>query len=829
MKKYTIILAMLVFAGLQLILTNNAFADSPIITGIGDITAEATSSSGAFVTFAPTSADATSSIPVICTPVSGSLFALGTTTVNCNASNSDATTTATFNVIVADKTSPNITPPADQAFATNTFPAFPALTFATATDTVDLNPIISYDPKSFPLGTTTVTWIATDGSGNSSATTSQVIITDNSSPALDTATIAIRDNGKFIGPFTVNLPATGSPDVSLSPTGTTTSYAISARSVLALLSSIDTATSSFDITDLQYFSSFDSFLVNCISVPEASSTPDCYNWTYAVDGLFPFVGMDRYTLQNGDKAYIIFGSQWKVSTDKSAVSAGESFEVTAEQYDSSTGLYVPASGGVAGAVQFDSNFTATEFSTSTIDANGHARLSLGTLGDYSVGITSTGYFPNTPITVSAPVAPPSNGGSPSTGGGGGGGGSSISNNNINVDRALEFLAGRQRANGSFGSSLYTDWAAIAFGVGPQSAVRDKVKEYLKSAADNLASATDFERHAMALMSLGINPYDGTEINYIQKIVEKFDGVQVGEPFLVNDDIFAIFPLLKAGYSENDLIIQKISAFIISKQANDGSFENSVDLTSATIQALSLVPTFPNVSSALSKARLYLSSQQKMDGGFGSSFSTSWVLQAIVALGDSSLNWAKNNSTPNNYLAGLQEDDGGIENKTADEGTRIWATAYAIPAALNKTWDSIFVSFAKPINFLSDTNQSSGSGGLISNSATTTIATSTLELIVTSSSSIIEQATSTALTNHVSTLAIATTTSAKILPKQNFSRQTKTAKPVLKPNPASANQPQLQTANSNSQLAGVGTSQSGFSAKSAVSIFIGLVLIFLAVL
>ena len=67
-------------------------------------------------------------------------------------------------------------------------------------------------------------------------------------------------------------------------------------------------------------------------------------------------------------------------------------------------------------------------------------------------------------------------------------------------------------------------------------------------SDSSVSVTDYERHAMALMTLGINPYNGTSVNYIQKIVDSFDGNQIGDPSLINDDVFAIFPLVKSGYS-----------------------------------------------------------------------------------------------------------------------------------------------------------------------------------------------------------------------------------------------------------------------------------------
>jgi hypothetical protein len=81
-----------------------------------------------------------------------------------------------------DTTPPVITAPATQSFATTTFPAFPVLTRATATDETDPSPTITYEPLAFSAGTTTVHWTATDASGNSASTTSLVVVSDATIP-----------------------------------------------------------------------------------------------------------------------------------------------------------------------------------------------------------------------------------------------------------------------------------------------------------------------------------------------------------------------------------------------------------------------------------------------------------------------------------------------------------------------------------------------------------------------------------------------------------------------------------------------------------------------
>jgi len=79
---------------------------TPILHLPDNIVAEATSAAGAVVTFTATAEGADG--PVTCTPPSGSTFALGTTTVNCSATNAAGTSTGSFTVTVRDTTAPTI-------------------------------------------------------------------------------------------------------------------------------------------------------------------------------------------------------------------------------------------------------------------------------------------------------------------------------------------------------------------------------------------------------------------------------------------------------------------------------------------------------------------------------------------------------------------------------------------------------------------------------------------------------------------------------------------------------------------------------------------------
>jgi hypothetical protein len=112
----------------------------PTLTLPADFTVEATSPAGAVVAYTAT---ADENATVVCSPASGSTFALGTTTVNCSATNVlNQTTTGSFHVTVVDTTPPSIT--SLTASPSNIWPDNHKLVdvtlTGTATDLVDTNP-----------------------------------------------------------------------------------------------------------------------------------------------------------------------------------------------------------------------------------------------------------------------------------------------------------------------------------------------------------------------------------------------------------------------------------------------------------------------------------------------------------------------------------------------------------------------------------------------------------------------------------------------------------------------------------------------------------------
>ena len=112
-------------------------------------------------------------------------FPIGVTTVTWTVTDSGGrTATAAQFVLVRDTTPPVVTPPPDiTAEATG-----PLTTVDIGTPTVtdaDPNPTITHDaPESFPLGTTVVTWTATDSGGRTTTATQTVTVRDTTPPVV---------------------------------------------------------------------------------------------------------------------------------------------------------------------------------------------------------------------------------------------------------------------------------------------------------------------------------------------------------------------------------------------------------------------------------------------------------------------------------------------------------------------------------------------------------------------------------------------------------------------------------------------------------------------
>ena len=156
------------------------------------VTKEATSGSGATVTFTATGHDSIDSSPTVtCDHPSGSTFPIGTTHVSCTAKDDagNVSTPGLFDVQVKDSTAPTLTVPTSTVTANAPGPGGAAVTFTvSATDLVDPSPTITCSKNSgdnFPLGTTTVSCTAKDSSNNVTLPkTFSVLVQDRTPPTV---------------------------------------------------------------------------------------------------------------------------------------------------------------------------------------------------------------------------------------------------------------------------------------------------------------------------------------------------------------------------------------------------------------------------------------------------------------------------------------------------------------------------------------------------------------------------------------------------------------------------------------------------------------------
>ncbi len=144
-----------------------------------------------------------------CIPATGSNFTAGFNWVTCSVIDSarnDAS--CDFRVTIQDTLLPDIAPPADLAGVecTSAQGASPALGQATATDICDAAPAIDNDaPSVLPVGTNSVTWLATDAGGNSRSAVQRVEVVDTIPPQITCPADIVKE-------CTGNHSATVTPD-----------------------------------------------------------------------------------------------------------------------------------------------------------------------------------------------------------------------------------------------------------------------------------------------------------------------------------------------------------------------------------------------------------------------------------------------------------------------------------------------------------------------------------------------------------------------------------------------------------------------------------------
>ncbi|WP_330476064.1 HYR domain-containing protein [Terrabacter sp. C0L_2] len=164
----------------------------PTVTVPDDVLVEATGPDGAKVAYDSVTASdiVDGTVPVTCSAAPESVFKLGTTTVNCSATDAAGNTGhASFTVKVEDTTDPVVTVPANVVVGNTSSTGASNVTYgaATAHDIVSGDLPVSCTPESgstFNLGFTTVTCSATDAAGNMGTNSFTVEVQDQTKPVV---------------------------------------------------------------------------------------------------------------------------------------------------------------------------------------------------------------------------------------------------------------------------------------------------------------------------------------------------------------------------------------------------------------------------------------------------------------------------------------------------------------------------------------------------------------------------------------------------------------------------------------------------------------------
>lgn len=358
--------------------------------------------------------------------------------------------------------------------------------------------------------------------------------------------LTIRNGNQIVFAGAVPLNASGSVNL-IDSNGN--SHSVNGQSVLSVLNNADASSSDFSISELIYYESFGSLYLKCI---KDNAGNQCDNWQYTVNDSYPNVGMDAKILSGGENVYLYFGPQHRIILSSSSIYTDGFLIATAQNYNYQNDTWVERTGITVGLTQPDPNnpWSPIELQTIPVDSSGMATFSSISEGSYNIGVKEDFYFPVESLLVSPP--PIRSGGGPAFYV------APIEKEKkiFDFEKALTFLAFQQKEDGSFfEEDLYADWVGIAL-ASSENFYREKFKlaKFFYEDKPESYQLTDYERRSMALMALGINPYNVNGEDYIEKIISFFDGKQFGDPNMDNDDIFALVVLQNVGYASLDEII-----------------------------------------------------------------------------------------------------------------------------------------------------------------------------------------------------------------------------------------------------------------------------------
>ncbi|MDD5032216.1 MAG: prenyltransferase/squalene oxidase repeat-containing protein [Patescibacteria group bacterium] len=202
---------------------------------------------------------------------------------------------------------------------------------------------------------------------------------------------------------------------------------------------------------------------------------------------------------------------------------------------------------------------------------------------------------------------------------------------------------------------------------------DAAISYLNSVPEGgFNPANDYAKTILALAAAGESPTTFGEIDYVAKLKSYYDGSQMGDASLLNDDIWSILALASV-YQVDSTEAVAAKDFLIAKQNADGGWGYDLiggsDTNDTAAAIMALIETGISAGDPIIvKALDYLHSLQNADGGFpynplwgadSDSGSDAWVISALSKVGQDPASWTKEENNPLTHLQSLQDPDGGF--------------------------------------------------------------------------------------------------------------------------------------------------------------------------
>jgi hypothetical protein len=257
-----------------------------------------------------------------------------------------------------------------------------------------------------------------------------------------------------------------------------------------------------------------------------------------------------------------------------------------------------------------------------------------------------------------------------------------------ADRGAGWFETNQQQSGELGG----DWAMTALAAAGINSADVRISLADPSAQDFYlgewqasgpgGAGTDAERGILAGVAGGIQASrlstaaDTTRSNLVARVAELFDGTQIGEPGLLNDDIFGVLALHQAGAPPE--LLRQLVDYLRTKQLPDGGWSwnaspgapADTDMTGSVVAAFCAAGVRPGDADLEQALNLLHTLQDPATGGFiapPESFgvgvntdTTSWVLSGLIQCGidPQGPEWTTAQAkTPLDYLVSMQRPDG----------------------------------------------------------------------------------------------------------------------------------------------------------------------------